>query len=120
MKFLFALFISISKYYIEKHVIIRDIHINDRLGYDERYVNFYTNITRESIQSIQSTKSKDREELLKIARNMDILEKIKKLEQIHATTPCYISEPAARILYEEIDYMNIRPANIKASLLSDW
>ena len=117
MKFLFALFISISKYYIEKHVIIRDIHINDRLGYDERYVNFYTNITRESIQSIQS---KDREELLKIARHMDILEKIKKLEQIHATTPCYISEPAARILYEEFGYMNIRPANIKASLLSDW
>jgi hypothetical protein len=72
-----------------------DYHKNTNLGNDERNEIYFTNDTCE---------------IAKIARNMDILDRINKLKKIH------------NIHYEieNIKKINIKPGNIKSGLLSDW
>jgi hypothetical protein len=94
-----------------------DIHKNDFLGYDERYVNYYTNIT--------SHKSHKREtsDILNISRHMDILEKIKKLQKANTlgSGPDIHDETIRTILHDETGHMNIHAYSRKAGgLLSDW
>jgi hypothetical protein len=51
-----------------------DIHKNKHLGYDERYVNYYTNVTSSKLLKSET------EDIEKIGRYMDVLKKINKLE----------------------------------------
>lgn len=100
-----------------------DIHKNEFLGYDERYVNYYTNITS------HTSHKRETSDILNISRYMDILEKINKLQKANTlgsgsgsgSGPEIHDETIRTILYDETGYMNIRAYNIKAGgLLSDW
>jgi len=98
-----------------------DIHKNDFLGYDERYVNYYTNITS------HTSHKRETSDILNISRYMDILEKINKLQKANTlgsgsgSGPDIHDETIRTILYDETGHMNIRAYNIKAGgLLSDW
>jgi len=109
---LLSLFISsriICKNIINSNTINseKDIHINPNLGYDERYVHYYANVTEIGVE--------------KIKRYMDILEKINILQRTTVNGP-YIhdSEKISNILRDEIGHMDIRSYSIKRGLLSDW
>ena len=91
-----------------------DIHKNANLGYDERYVNYYTNIT---------SHKKEKSDIFKISRHMDILEKIKKLQKANTlgSGPDIHDETIRTILHDETGHMNIHAYSRKAGgLLSDW
>jgi hypothetical protein len=98
-----------------------DIHKNKHLGYDERYVNYFTNITSNiTSYTFQKTeKTTEKTNILHILRYMKILEKINKLQNIGVSN--IHDETIQSILRDEIDYADICPYNIKAGgLLSDW
>ena len=91
------------------------IHKNDYLGYDERYVNYYTNITSNKLLQRETA------DIEKITRYMEILEKINKLKNAHIVGPNIHDETIRTILRDEIGYMDIHAYSIKAGgLLSDW
>jgi hypothetical protein len=92
-----------------------DIHKNRHLGYDERYVNYYTNVTS------HTSLKKEASDIVQIARYKDILEKINKLQNAHRVGPNIHDESVRTILRDEIGYMDIRAYNRNAGgLLSDW
>ena len=94
-----------------------DIHKNANLGYDERYVNYYTNITSHTSHKTETS------DIFNISRYMEILEKINKLQKANTLgSGLDIHDETIRtILYDETGHMNIRAYNIKAGgLLSDW
>ena len=85
----------------------KDIHINPNLGYDDRYVHYYANVTEIGID--------------KITRYMDILEKMNTLKKITSYGPYRDdSEKISNILRDEIGHMDIRSYSIKRGLISDW
>jgi len=92
-----------------------DIHKKKHLGYDERYVNYYTNVTSNNFIKREVA------DIEQISRYMDILEKINKLKQSAILGPEIHDKTIRTILKDEIGYMDIRAYNIKAGgLLSDW
>jgi hypothetical protein len=85
------------------------------LGYDERYVNYYTNIT-----SYKLLKPED-SSIEQIARYMDVLEKINKLQNAKMLGPNIHDKTIQTILKDEIGYMDICAYSMKAGgLLTDW
>ena len=90
---------------------------NQYLGYDERYINYHTNTTTDILKIKNISKTPD---ILKIARYMDILEKIDKLQGLNKDESYNHNEEITIILHDEIGYTDIRAYNIKAGLLSDW
>lgn len=112
-KLLFAL---ISPNMIYKNNVLNtltseiDIHKNKHLGYDERYVNYYTNVTSSKFLK------RETDDIEKIGRYMDILKKINKLENANIH-----DENVETILRHEIGLKDIYAYSIKAGgLLSDW
>lgn len=94
------------------------LHKNENLGYDERYVNYYTNITSNKSSKL---KKKETEEILNISRYIDILEKINKLQNVIKLGPYIHDEHVQTILKNEIGYNEIKPYSINAGgLFSDW
>jgi hypothetical protein len=98
-----------------------DIHKNIHLGYDERYVKHDTNDTSNNYLK------RETEDMEQIARYMNVLEKINKLQNADIFEPDIHDETLRNILRDEIvlrdeiGYMDIGPYNIKAGgLLSDW
>jgi hypothetical protein len=92
-----------------------DIRKNDYLGYDERYVNYYTNVTSNLLLK------REAENIEKIARYIDILEKINKIQHADISGPEIHDKTVRNILKDEIGYADIRAYSIRAGgLLSDW
>ena len=92
-----------------------DIHKNKYLGYDERYVNYYTNVTSNRFLK------REAEDIETVARYIDILEKINKLQHADISGPEIHDKNVRNIIKDEIGYADIRAYNIRAGgLLSDW
>jgi hypothetical protein len=92
-----------------------DIHKNSYLGYDERYVNYYTNVTSNKFIKRENA------DIAQIARYMNILEKLNKLQNAKTLGPEIHDKNIQTILRDEIGYMDIYAYSIKAGgLLSDW
>jgi len=90
-----------------------DIHKNVNLGYDERYVNYYTNVT------IPNKSHKSRIE--DIVRYVDVLEKINALQKANTLGPSIHDETIQQIVRDEIGHMGIYAYNSRnGGLLSDW
>jgi hypothetical protein len=90
-----------------------EIHKNIHLGYDERYVHYYTNISS----------TMDKKQLLRISKYFDVLEKIKKLYQVNVSGPYQVenNDDTNKILHDELSYNDIHAFRIKSGgLLTDW
>ena len=119
--FIFTILLSLLTPNIYKHNVVNtlssevNIHKNDYLGYDERYVNYYTNVTSNKFIKREAA------DIEQIARYMDFLEKINKLKNAHMVGPTIHDKTIQTILRDEIGYTDICAYNIKAGgLLSDW
>ena len=90
-----------------------EIHKNIHLGYDEKYVDYYTNI---------SSTMEDKQ-LLRISKYFDVLEKIIKLYKVDISGPYQVANhnETNKILHDELSYNDIHAFRIKSGgLLTDW
>jgi hypothetical protein len=119
--FIFTMLLSLLTSNIYKHNVVNtlstevDIHKNDYLGYDERYVNYYTNVTSSKFIKREAA------DIERIERYIEISEKINKLKNANMAGPEIHDKTIRSILKDEIGYTDISAYNIKAGgLLSDW
>ena len=119
--YIFTMLLSLITPNIYKQNIVNtlstevDIHKNDYLGYDERYVNYYTNVTSKRLLKREAA------DIESVARYIDILEKINKLQHADISGPEIHDKTVRNILKDEFGYADICAYNIRAGgLLSDW
>lgn len=97
----------VSYLFSTKYQLLQNNNKNNNLGDDERHI-------------INNTY--DAEDVVKISKYIDILEKKNTLQQIKLSyIQIELPEPVKIILHDYFDYMDIAPYRVKnGGLLEDW